>query len=163
MNLFAYHPDPWQSALWLDDLRKNKMILEAAQMLSTAVIINGKPKGMTTYKATHVSHPCTIWTGLSRGNFNWTLTWMEALVKQKGSYHKSSELLPAFRLFRDTGSFPKEKQTQFANCARNVTLGVDFKHLPVHEAYRNYSSFRWANDKSPPTWLNGERPDWYNP
>lgn len=26
MNLFAFDTDPWTSALWLDDVRKNKMI-----------------------------------------------------------------------------------------------------------------------------------------
>ena len=37
MNIFAFDKCPMRSALWLDDIRKNKMILESAQMLSTAV------------------------------------------------------------------------------------------------------------------------------
>ena len=34
MNIFALDKCPMQSAQWLDDIRKNKMILESAQMLS---------------------------------------------------------------------------------------------------------------------------------
>ena len=44
MNIFALSRCPMQSAWWLDDIRKNKMILESAQMLSTAVrLLSGKP------------------------------------------------------------------------------------------------------------------------
>ena len=44
MNIFALDQCPMQSALWLDDIRKNKMILESAQMLSTAVrLLIGTP------------------------------------------------------------------------------------------------------------------------
>lgn len=44
MNIFAFDKCPMQSALWLDDIRKNKMILESAQMLSTAVrLLIGTP------------------------------------------------------------------------------------------------------------------------
>ena len=44
MNIFALDKCPMQSAQWLDDIRKNKMILESAQMLSTAVrLLSGKP------------------------------------------------------------------------------------------------------------------------
>jgi hypothetical protein len=41
MNIFALSECPEQSALWLDDIRKNKMILESAQMLSTAIRSGG--------------------------------------------------------------------------------------------------------------------------
>ena len=44
MNIFATSPSPDTSALWLDDVRKNKMILETAQLLSASVRINSMSK-----------------------------------------------------------------------------------------------------------------------
>lgn len=52
MNIFAFDPDPWACALWLDDVRKNKMILETAQLLSSAVAINDPSWASKVYKPT---------------------------------------------------------------------------------------------------------------
>jgi len=45
-----------------------KMILESAQMLCTVINESG---GEAPYKATHINHPCTLWTGQSLSNWLW--------------------------------------------------------------------------------------------
>ena len=161
MNIFAFDPDPWQSALWLDDVRKNKMILETAQLLSSAVAINDPSWASKVYKPTHTGHPCCKWVMSSRANFYWLRSYMNDLWSQRGS-HKSAELIPVFEEYFFEGWFPSEARTPFPNCAANADLGISFKHIPdVHEAYRLYICERWKRDTIMLTWIHGEKPSWY--
>jgi len=161
MNLFVLSESPWESALWLDDVRKNKMILESAQMLSTAIRYNNPFSDLPVYKMTHVSHPCSKWVRASRSNFGWCLRWMDALGKQKGGRHKSLQLLESFNSYYDNGYFRQEDQTPFVNCARNLERGVDFSHLEdVPKAYRLYMVERWKETNISLSWRWGEEPLW---
>jgi hypothetical protein len=94
MNIFVLDKDPILAARDHCDRHVIKMILESAQMLSTAHwsswrrILNPPPlKGQKlmqewlasnvpvehrpAWKMTHVNHPCTQWAGLSWGNYRW--------------------------------------------------------------------------------------------
>lgn len=162
MNIFAYDPCPYKSALWLDDVRKNKMIVETAQLLSTAMNVLDPTHNHHVYKTSYLNHPCAVWARQSAANFTWLVAYMEHLVAQRGKPHKSSELLPAFKSFRTSGMFPEAGLTPFANCARNQSLGIDYSFVDnVHAAYRLYSRERWSNDTIKLTWNNGKRPFWF--
>jgi len=161
MNIFAFSPDPKQSALWLDDVRKNKMILETAQLLSAAIRFYDPATKLPVYKQTHSGHPCTHWTRASRANFQWLTDYMQALVDQKHGTHDSSKLLPYFREYAISGEFFKEPLTPFANCAANADLGLSFKHIAdTHLAYRMYIRERWKQDTIHLSWYWGKEPDW---
>jgi Pyrimidine dimer DNA glycosylase len=71
MNIFLTDPCPRQCAINLDDKRVNKMLLETAQLLSSALRHRGYTNGI--YKNTHVNHPCAVWTRSSRAAFSWML------------------------------------------------------------------------------------------
>ena len=101
MNIFALDQCPMQSALWLDDIRKNKMILESAQMLSTAVRTLCPDTDLEVYRVAYLNHPCTIWARQSRANFRWLLSHMSHLFIQKGGVHKSALLIPLFQKYAD--------------------------------------------------------------
>lgn len=160
MNIFAFSPDPWECALWLDDVRKNKMILETAQLLSSAVAINDPSWASKVYKPTHLGHPCAKWVMASRANFKWLLDYLFCLEEQFGP-HKSGQLRPVFQLYYIEGWFPSEAQTSFPNCAANADLSISFKHIPdVHEAYRLYINERWKRDTIRLSWIKGEEPPW---
>lgn len=168
MNIFAYDQCPTQSAKWLDDIRKNKMIVESAQLLSTAMHQLQPKLADNVYRPSYVNHPCAVWARASLGNFVWLLTHMEAMVKQRVKPHKSANLLPEFRRFAElcdgnSRIFPQKNMTPFANCARNKSLNVDFTHIPnTHAAYRLYSKCRWQNDTIKLSWEYGEEPYWRN-
>ena len=66
MNIFAFDKCPMRSALWLDDIRKNKMILESAQMLSTAVRALCPDTTLEVYKTAYLNHPCSKWARQSK-------------------------------------------------------------------------------------------------
>ena len=181
MNIFFTSSDPKQCAYDLDDKRGNKIILEVAQMLSTAVQIHNLGLGITPpnlkahranfealsrdvgiYKPTHINHPTNIWIRTTRSNYLWALEHMKELVNVKllatGKGHKSSELIPLLKKL--SSLIPEGELTPFANCAANQSIGLDYKHLEVHEAYRKYLSERWKLDKREPTWYGREEPTW---
>ena len=163
MNIFALSRCPMQSAQWLDDIRKNKMILESAQMLSTAVRVLSPDTDLSVYKVAYLNHPCTIWARQSRDNFKWLLSHMSHLFLQKDGLHKSASLLTDFQKYADSGYFPSEGLTPFANCARNLERGVDYsEHPDTHEAYRVYMNDRWKENNITLTWRWGREPEWRN-
>ena len=163
MNIFALSRCPMQSAQWLDDIRKNKMILESAQMLSTAVRVLSPDTDLSVYKVAYLNHPCTIWARQSRDNFKWLLSHMSHLFLQKDGLHKSASLLTDFQKYADSGYFPSEGLTPFANCARNLERGVDYsEHPDTHEAYRLYMNDRWKENNITLTWRWGREPEWRN-
>lgn len=163
MNIFALDKCPMQSAQWLDDIRKNKMILESAQMLSTAVRVLCPDTDLSVYKVAYLNHPCTIWARQSRENFKWLLSHMAHLYLQKGGNHKSGKLIPDLDYYGFTGYFPSEGLTPFANCARNLERGVDYSdHPDTHEAYRMYMNDRWKENNITLTWRWGREPEWRN-
>ena len=161
MNIFAFDKCPMRSALWLDDIRKNKMILESAQMLSTAVRALCPDTKLEVYKTAYLNHPCSKWARQSRANFQWLLHHMSWLYNQKSGEHKSARLIPEFQKYADDGDFPDEYLTPFANCARNLERGVDYSDIDdVHQAYRMYMNDRWKERNITLTWRWGEEPDW---
>lgn len=153
MNIFATYQCPVKSARFLDTKRVNKMILESAQMLSTAINECG---GQAPYKSTHRNHPSNIWARETVGNYLWLLDHMEALAQEyyrrRGKWHKSyREYFQDF--LANAVLLPQGAMTDFANCARNKQQGVDYTDVKdVHKAYRLYLRERWSKDKLKPVW-----------
>ena len=102
MNIFYLDSDPRQCAQWMVDKHVVKMILESAQLLSTAhrfmdgvmridkVEKNGKirnkkrwiihdARDTILYHATHINHPSAIWARTSVENYNWLADHLFAL------------------------------------------------------------------------------------
>ena len=72
MNIFFLDKTPEKSAEYLCDKHVPKMLLESAQMLSTAVQYHaGEIKEL--YKPAYENHPMTKWVRFNRDNFNWAL------------------------------------------------------------------------------------------
>jgi hypothetical protein len=68
MNIFYLDPDPRRAARFHNDRHVVKMILESAQMLSTACRKHGINEG---YKSCFEHHPCTKWASSTKGNWRW--------------------------------------------------------------------------------------------
>lgn len=140
MNIFVSNDCPHKSAKYLDDRRLNKMILESAQLLSTAINLNG---GNAPYKTTHKNHPVSKWTRKSKGNYSWLLKHFIALClefsKRRNKVHKSQQYVDLFSNF--IYLIPDGEQESFVNCT------TDFKHIDnVHQAYRMQLDKKFIND-----------------
>lgn len=167
MNIFAYDPDPKTCSMWIDDVRRNKMITEHGQML-TAVFDYRKPNWFKQHRARRINypgsvqaHPCTLWLKQSWANVRWLVALNQNYIDMWHGPHKSSRIMaPAYEAIEKFGV--DDEQTPFANCARSVSLGLDFTDLDdVCQAYKLYHIQRWRTDKRPPQWRTGHRPSWY--
>ena len=102
MNIFFIDENPMQAAQWMVDKHVVKMILESAQLLSTAHrILDGQEYTDKTktgrnvkrwrlydqrepvlYQATHINHPSAVWCRQSVSNYNWLADHMFALLSE---------------------------------------------------------------------------------
>ncbi len=73
MNIFFLDEDPKMCAQAHCDKHVVKMILEYAQMMSTAHRVLDPPSELIKpmYKPTHKDHPSCKWVRESEGNYNW--------------------------------------------------------------------------------------------
>jgi hypothetical protein len=147
MNIFVTSECPWECAEYLDPKRRNKMLTETCQMLATVLHWNNAPElprkaDGSTMKVSHPHHPCTKWAGRTRGNYLWLLEHAEALyctyrAKDGGKAHLHvPENLEIFR--RMAYCVSDGQRTAFQNSARNTEKNLDFTHLPVYTAYRQF-------------------------
>lgn len=153
MNIFVTSPCPIQSANFMDDKRATKMALESAQMLCTALNLNSVK---TPYKTAHPNHPCTVWVTKSRNNFLWLWEHGMALCKRyTRTYGKIHACEKVFNEIKHLNVFlPDTDMTEFVNCARNQSQGVDYTgEKDIHVAYQLYLNDRWDNDKREPTFI----------
>jgi Pyrimidine dimer DNA glycosylase len=112
MNIFFLDYDPRLAAEYMVDRHVVKMILESAQLLSTAhrVIDGDQYEGTSKsgrkakrwrlydgreevmYSATHINHPSAIWCRKSVDNYGWLVDHMYALMEEYtyryGKIHK---------------------------------------------------------------------------
>lgn len=160
MNIFFLDSHPVQAARWQCDKHVVKMPLESAQMLSTAQR-RYWPKEhcdmLNLYKEAYTKHPCTIWAGASRDNYEWLLRHFRALCDEYkhrfNRVHKCSLLLPALSILPPFESQNWQEPPQAMPDA--VRVPGDFV-----SAYRNYyiqckqKIAYWRKD---PT----RRPDWF--
>lgn len=85
MNIFFLDNDPVKSARAMTNKHCVKMILESAQLLSSAHhILDGEisPFRDVLYKPTHKNHPSTIWTRESYKNYEWLYAHFVELCKE---------------------------------------------------------------------------------
>lgn len=154
MNIFATYSCPYKSAKFLDNKRMVKMILESAQLLSSAIWLNG---GKGFYKLTHKNHPVTKWTAENKNNYCWVMCHFFALCERyenrykkvhKSLDHKEQIIKGQFKIPLST-----KPGISFVNCAENKLLGISYKHvMNPHLAYRLYLKDRWKTDKRKPEW-----------
>lgn len=157
MNLFVTDPSPTASAQALCDIRLRKMVLETAQMLCTEGRRRGWPD--MPYKSTHANHPVVL-SLQNDGTLAWVTDYFCAINaeyayrfnKDHKSYLDCWHKFPVLDLYLPP---------TFHNSARNLSLGLDFTHFPIFDAYRAYLLARWASDQRPPVWTRRGPPVWF--
>jgi hypothetical protein len=153
MNIFVLDYNPYDAARQQCDKHVIKMILETAQLLSTASIING---GTAPYKQTHLKHPCTIWTAKSEDNYNWLvehgLELCKEYSKRYNKIHKSEEIINWLKINGKRSNY--KSLTDFAQA-----MPDQYKNKDAVIAYRNY----YVNEKKTfATWKNpAVIPEWF--
>ena len=171
MNIFVTDPDPVISAQTLCDKHVVKMVLESAQMLSTAW---REPNDLRSsefsskyadehelYKTAHPNHPCSIWVRQARENYKWLYRHFVALCDEythrSGKSHASARLKGPlmWRPFRSSALLDAiEEPYGFV-----LAMPDEYKSDDVFDSYRNYlinekqHFAKWEKDPSrKPTW-----------
>lgn len=176
MNIFRLSDDPVEAAQMQCDKHVVKMILESAQMLSSAHrVLDGTPvkapsvSGKRTvtkwvmpdpeddanlYAVAHLNHPSTVWTREARDNYLWHYQHFCALgdeyTHRYGKVHLSISKLKA-RLATPPQNIP-DGSTPF-----RLAMPDEYKSDDVVESYRAYylsKTFKmvWTN-RDFPTWV----------
>lgn len=163
MNIFVTDKSYEISAQNLDDKRVVKMILESAQLLSTAIFLNRGIQYENIYKPTHKNHPCSLWAALNISNWYWLYNHMVSLCQEYSfrysKTHSSESLLLYLKMYSEY--IPQGYITNFVNCTRSKV--VDFRNIKdVYLAYKKYLTIKWDNDKLKPKWTERKPPNWYN-
>jgi len=168
MNIFVTSFNFKELSSHLDDLRLNKMILETAQLLSSAYrhMFNDIPE---LYRETHSNHPCSIWARQNIDTYSWLVCYFNALAQEKirrdksrqkpqhTQFHKSwRELFPVFQI-KTTNDYKDKICMEFFNF--NCTDFKDEKDIRV--AYQKHLIFKWQNDIKQPMWTAVVKPYFY--
>jgi hypothetical protein len=178
MNIFFVDKSPERAAMSLVDRHVVKMILETAQLLSTAHrLLDGKKTthrrslarrtltkwtlendvlNATLYQATHVNHPSAVWVRESLDNYLWAWDHLHYLLTEYtyrfGKTHKTEDIL--WSLMDIPYNIKEIGFTEPPQC-----MPDEYK-VPgdTITAYRNYYKngkahlHKWTN-REPPKWI----------
>lgn len=175
MNIFYLHEDPRQCAEWMVDKHVVKMILETAQLLSTAHRLldgvesidtsSGRKKRVYTlnderntifYSATHINHPSAVWARQSVENYIWLVDHLFALSDEY-TYRYGKRHATMTKMGYDIQSPPHNLKewdmTPMPSCMdEQYKIGED----PIAN-YRNYYKYGKASMHN---WKKREAPEW---
>jgi len=157
MNIFVLDTDHVRCAEYHTDRHSVKMILEVAQMLSTAhrELDPEDTIDPIVYKKAHLNHPCTIWTRKTKGNYLWLFQMFKSLSEEYtyryGKIHSSWTKLGSILVNEPKNIDPSSEVTEFA-----LAMPDEYKvRGDAVTSYRNYYNgakrhlFSWKNREVP--------------
>ena len=160
MNIFYLVEDPVECAKMHTDRHCVKMILEYAQMLSTAHrVLDGENVHPDLYKIAHKNHPSTIWTRSSKQHYDWLFRLFRMLSAEYTLRYSNGK----FKVHKTWDKLGKILETAPKNIVDNGWIDPP-QCMPDHckkpdtiDAYRNYyltekASFSTWNYSKQPTW-----------
>jgi hypothetical protein len=175
MNIFYLDSNVTKCAEYHNDKHVVKMILEYAQLLSTAHrVLDGKEyidasSGRKIkrwrledtsleahlYKATHINHPSAVWVRQSNNNYNWLVCLFQSLLSEYthryGKIHSCDRLV--YWLRKPPVNIPVGYKTQ-----PTPAMPDEYKVPDSVQSYRNYylgaknNMAKWKNRPIPEWW-----------
>lgn len=160
MNIFILDEHPVKAAKMQCDAHVVKMILESAQMLSTAVREVTGYDGDEIYKKAYINHPCTVWTRESYANFRWLYRHAKTLcfeyTRRYKKTHKSMRIInQCMRILATSGQGHWGRKTPFAQA-----MPDEFKDENAVVAYRNYYKYDKQVNMPRFTYNFTDKPNW---
>lgn len=180
MNIFALDEDPYVAAKWHCDKHVPKMIVESAQMLSTAhrmldgvsetrLSKSGKrvvkywnhPLDNVLYKAVHMNHPCTIWTRETSANYEWHFQLFVALCrefrKRYGKMHLTQQKLMDVLSHRPH-TIKHAPRTPFPLAMKSEPQCINENDRI--QSYRDF--YQTKQHRFTMKWTNRKKPEWFS-
>jgi hypothetical protein len=158
MNIFHVDRSPVVAAQALCDVHVVKMVVESAQLLSTAQHTFGLA---APYKPTHRKHPCALWVQEGVENYLWLLDHLKALCVEYTARYKRKHSTE--RHLWDLMHVPTDIPIRWTSPPQ--AMPDQFKHHDPVQAYRAYYRHKAKTlprfsykGRQPPAWLS-EVPD----
>ena len=163
MNIFVLDTDPAIAAHMHCDKHVPKMVVEAAQMMASALRGHGAidaqmplTKAGKPYKGGYHNHPCTVWAGDSRDNFMWLSHHALALCGEYiGRFNKVHACHGPIKLMSTMFHIiPEGGLTPFAQAMPDEYRDADA--VKAYRAYYHSKQFaKWDKDTPAPDWWRG--------
>ena len=166
MNIFFLDKRPDDAAEMHCDKHCVKMILEYAQMLSTAHrVLDEDDAHPDLYKIAHKNHPSTIWTRSSKQHYDWLFRLFRMLSAEYTlRYSKGGDWGREIKVHKSWDKLGKILKTTPKNIEDNgwadppQCMPDNCKHDNTVEAYRNY----YILEKNKiAKWKYTEQPQWF--
>jgi hypothetical protein len=177
MNMFYLHSDPKLCAEWAVDSHCVKMILESAQLLSTAHrVLDGIEYTDKTktgrnvkrwrlddwredkiYVATHINHPCSVWCRETSGNYRWLHDLMTHYCIEYTYRYGKTHKIEQTDLLAHLSMLPNNiKRADFTS----PPSAMDAKYIISNEPITNYRNYYAVGKIHLHKWKNRKQPDW---
>jgi len=161
MNIFYLDKRPDDCAEMHADKHCVKMILEYAQMLSTAHRVLDENSSDILYKATHKNHPSTVWVRSSAQHYDWLFRLFRMLSAEYSMRYSSED---KFKVHKTWDKLGKILETPPKNIKDNGWVDPP-QCMPDHcknddtvTAYRNYYMTEKASIS---VWKYSNMPSWF--
>lgn len=182
MNIFYLHSDPKICAAMHADKHCVKMILEYAQLLSTAhrVLDGVESQGMTAtgrsqkvwtledstlenalYKATHVNHPSAVWTRKSFDNYVWLHHLLTYLCKEYTLRYGKVHKVQSSGLLRTLADAPEALEVTKYIEFTQPTPAMPDEYIVPGDSIQSYRNYYVGAKKAFAKWKASPIPEWF--
>lgn len=158
MNIFYLDNDPKQCAIMHCDKHVVKMIVETAQLLSTAHHVLDGDTGKPIYKTTHKNHPSAIWCRQSDSNYVWLWCLLVSLCKEYTHRYGKIHKCQWSGLVKELMTLPANIQ-QGPFTPPTPAMPDEYKTGESLTSYHNYYN---GPKRSFAVWTNRTIPQWFN-
>ena len=177
MNIFYLDSNVTKCAEYHNDKHVVKMILEYAQLLSTAHrVLDGKEYidassgrkikrwrledtslEAQLYKATHINHPSAVWVRQSNNNYTWLMCLVQSLLMEYthryGKMHSCNRLV--YWLRKPPGNIPVGYLTQ-------PTPAMPDEYKVSGDSLQSYRNYYLGAKNNMAKWKNRPIPEWWS-
>lgn len=157
MNIFYLSQDPSQAAVYHNDRHVVKMILETAQLLSTAHRVLDNSQDTRLYKSTHINHHSSKWARENINNYNWLYELFYNLCNEYTFRYGKTHLTDT--KLRELLKTPPANISLKGFTQPSQAMPDQYKDQDSMIAYRNYYK---AEKRHLAVWSKRQIPEWYS-
>lgn len=163
MNIFILDKDPVIAAQYHCDAHLHKMVLEAAQMLSTAAHKHFPRLKGHIYAPAYEKHPCTLWVSASFSNMDWLCSLATSLnqIREIGGSNRHASMDVIDAIWQNCPEYPLDPPTEFAEAMYlHIKCRTELSTVEKYQLYYRKKNEQWIKETGKGmTWKNRKVPE----